>query len=75
MAAGKGDDTSRGSLSADSYGRTPLGDITNKMRVIGGGVEMQKDRKTSEGTRKRKEPYTKPTIEPLIIQKASGTML
>ena len=30
MAAGKGDDTSRGSLSADSYGRTPLGDITNK---------------------------------------------
>ena len=49
MAAGKGDDTSRGPLSADSYDRTPLGDITNKTRVIGGGVEMQKDRKMSEG--------------------------
>jgi hypothetical protein len=49
MAAGKGDDSSRGPLSADSYDRTPLGDITNKTRVIGGGVEMQKDRKMSEG--------------------------
>jgi hypothetical protein len=45
------------------------------MRVIGGGIELQEDRKTSKGKRRSKKPYKKPNNEPLIIQKASRTML
>ena len=75
MAAGKGDDTSRGTPSANSYGRTPLCDITNKKRVIGGGVEMQKNLKMSGVKKRRKEPCKKPATGPIIIQNAGQTRL